>query len=220
MPKRVRRGLVGSVASLVATMVMMPAAHADGPSFKLAWIKTVEDAQAWLGASASASRSGAAGAPGLTLPGLAIPGLAPPAAPPTAPETGVFAGTTPHLSLVGRDWNESFLLSGRLSALDAFHLSRDSRMVVARVGVGDGVVVPFVQAGVGQWRVDTNWLPRWVCDTEVATQVGAGLELRVHGAYSIALEGEYTVLFREQALPTNVPFPRMWGALSAARLRF
>ena len=199
--------LVSAALASLAVVVTTPA-HANPAHLQVDWIKTVLDAQQWLGASAFASRSGAPGGLGLPPPLLA------------AEEPGAIVGSKPHWSLVGRDWNQSFGLSGRLSVLDAFHLSQDSRMVVARVGFGDGAIVPFAQVGLGQWRVDKNWLPLWVSDTEVATQIGAGMELRVRGAYSVAAEADYTVLYRDQPSPSSVPFPRMWSALAAARMHF
>jgi hypothetical protein len=93
-------------------------------------------------------------------------------------------------------------------------------MMLARVGFGDGILVPFAQIAVGQWRVDSDVMPGWVCNPEVAGQVGAGLELRVLNSYSIAIETDYTALYREQREPQDLPFPRFWGAMTSTSLHF
>jgi len=131
-----------------------------------------------------------------------------------------FFGAAPHVSLVARDWGEARRLAGRLSVTDQFRLSRSSRMVVARVRLGEGMLAPFGQLGLGQWRVDTDLMPGWARDTEVAAQFGGGIELRITHAYAFAVETDYTVLYRETHEPQNIPYPRFWGTLAASRVEF
>jgi hypothetical protein len=129
-------------------------------------------------------------------------------------------GVSPHLSLVARDWGGAQLIVGHLMLTDQVRLSRSSRMVLSRLRIAEGPLMPFVQAGLGQWRVDTDWMPVLPHDVELAGQLGGGLELGVgHGA-SIAVEADYTILYREQHEPQMVSAPHLWGTFFAARLPF
>jgi hypothetical protein len=128
-------------------------------------------------------------------------------------------GASPRFSVIARDWGGVQLLFGHLTLTDQVRLSRSSRMVLSRVRLADGRVTPFVQAGFGQWRVDTDWvlLPR---DVEFAGQAGGGFELAINSRAALALEADYTFLYREQREPQMISGPHLWGTFLAARVLF
>jgi hypothetical protein len=134
-------------------------------------------------------------------------------------EPGTTAWTQPRMSVVARDWGASQPLLGRLALTDQLRLSRSSRMVVARVRLGDDRIAPFAQAGFGQWRVDTSVVPM-PYDVELAGQVGGGFELHVAPRAVVALEGTYTLLYREEHEPQMLASPQLWGVLLAAKATF
>jgi hypothetical protein len=138
------------------------------------------------------------------------------------PELGTpWFGVAPNVSLVARDWGAARRLDGgRLSIEDAFHLSRSIRMVVSRIRLGEGRVVPFAQLGLGQWRTDPERLPLPLRDTELAAQFGGGVELHLVGPWEMACEYDLTQLYREQHEPQNIPMTRLWGAFVASRVQF
>jgi hypothetical protein len=129
-------------------------------------------------------------------------------------------GTSPHVSLVARDWSGAQLLMGSLMLTDQLRLSRSCRMVLSRIRLANGRFTPFIQLGVGQWRVDTDLVPYLRRDVELAEQSGLGFEFALtHGA-AIAVEGDYTVLYRERHEPQMVAEGRPWVTFVAARARF
>jgi len=93
-------------------------------------------------------------------------------------------------------------------------------MVVTRVRLSDGVLVPFAQVGLGQWRIDADLVPSLCRDVESAAQFGAGFELGMGRFAALAVEGDYTILYREQHEPQMLFAPHLWGGLLAARVRF
>ena len=125
-----------------------------------------------------------------------------------------------HLSLVARDWGNAQLLLGHLALTDQMRLIRSSRMVIGRLRVGDGRIVPFLQVGAGQWRIDTDLMPVYKRDVEIAGQLGGGIEFIVSHRTMLALETDETVLYREQHEPQRVASPHQWGTLLAARAIF
>jgi hypothetical protein len=129
-------------------------------------------------------------------------------------------GSSTHVSLVARDWSGAQLLMGHLMLTDELRLSRSCRMVLTRLRLVDGRFTPFFQAGIGQWRVDTDLMPFLPRDVELAGQTGGGFELAVGSVATIALEADYTILYREQHEPQMVSEPRPWVAFVAARARF
>jgi hypothetical protein len=129
-------------------------------------------------------------------------------------------GSSAHVSLVARDWSGAQLLMGHLMVTDELRLSRSCRMVLTRLRLVDGLFTPFLQAGMGQWRVDTDLMPFLPRDVELAGQAGAGFELALGSMAEIALEADYTILYREQHEPQMVAEPRPWVAFVAARARF
>jgi hypothetical protein len=129
-------------------------------------------------------------------------------------------GASPHLSVVARDWGSAQIVVGHLSLTDQSRLTRSSRMFITRVRFADGRLTPFAQAGLGQWRIDADLLPSLPRDVELAAQLGGGCELAVARFTTVALEADYTVLYREQHEPQMVSGPHLWGAFLAGRMRF
>ena len=131
-------------------------------------------------------------------------------------------GTAPRVSLVARDWGVSQLLWGRLSLTDQLRLTHSSRMVVTRVGLANGRIVPFVQLGVGQWRIDTSLVPTLPSDAQAAGQIGGGFELELARDTVIAIEADGTMLYREgrESDTLVAATAHVWGTLLAGRARF
>jgi hypothetical protein len=129
-------------------------------------------------------------------------------------------GTSPHVSLVARDWSGAQVLMGTLMLTDQMRLSRSCRMVLSRVRLTHGRFTPFIQVGIGQWRVDTDLVPYMPRDVEIAEQTGGGFELALSRYAALALEGDYTILYREQHERQMVAEPRPWVTFVAARARF
>lgn len=129
-------------------------------------------------------------------------------------------GVAPRVTLVARDWASSTRLAGdRLSLVEEMRLSASTRMVVGRARLSTARLAPFLQAGIGQWRVDRNYLPLAPRVIEVASQVGTGFELRVSDHLQIAAEATVTSLIRDGQ---HDDFPRsmLWGTFIAARAEF
>lgn len=133
-------------------------------------------------------------------------------------------GVAPRVALVARDWGSAFRLAGdRLSLVDAIRLSASTRMVMTRVRLATpehARVVPFVQLGAGQWRTDPNLLPLTPRDTEVAGQLGAGVEVRLASFWQLACESSATMLLRDGRGEGAIPQTKMWSTSVASRLTF
>jgi hypothetical protein len=126
----------------------------------------------------------------------------------------------PQLSLVARDWGGAQSLFGRLALTDQLRLSRSSRMVISRLRITDGTLAPFAQAGVGQWRVDTELMPVMPSDVELAGQFGGGVDFHMGRGAALGVEADYTILYREQHEPQMLSGPHLWATYFAARLPF
>lgn len=131
-------------------------------------------------------------------------------------------GVAPSVSFVARDWGTAYRLSGdKLSLVDAMRLSESTRMVLTRVRLNrNNRITPFVQLGAGQWRTDRKFLPFRTGDTELAAQVGVGVELRLVGQWQLACETGATLFIRDRRESNDVPETRMWSAMIASRLPF
>jgi hypothetical protein len=127
-------------------------------------------------------------------------------------------GVAPRVTLVARDWASSTRLAGdRLSLVDAMRLSASTRMVVGRARLSATRFTPFVQIGIGQWRVDRNYLPLTPHSIEVASQLGSGFELRLTRGWQVAAETTVTTLIRygqSNTLPQNM----LWSVFLASRI--
>jgi hypothetical protein len=138
---------------------------------------------------------------------------------PTAPIP--WFGAEPRMSLVARDWTGSRGLWGAMTATDELRPARSNRMVVSRLRLAEGRVVPFAQLGAGQWRVDPTVMPSLPREQELAAQGGFGFELRLSSMTSVAAEADWTLL-----LPTSYgdviaeTHPAFWSACVAMRTRF
>jgi hypothetical protein len=139
--------------------------------------------------------------------------------PVSSTETRLF-GVSPHVSLIARDWGGAQLLLGHLSLTDQVRLSRSSRMFITRLRLTEGRIAPFVQAGLGQWRIDTDLMPVLPRDVEFAGQTGGGFDAAVASMTSVSIEADYTILYREAHEPQMVTQPHLWGTFLIARTRF
>lgn len=134
-----------------------------------------------------------------------------------------WVGLVPRMSLVARDWGASQLLVGNLTVTDHLRLTHSSRMVVSRVRLAEGRLVPFAQLGVGEWRVDRTLVPALPLNQQLAAQAGAGFELAVAPSFAVAVEADWTLLWDDDLVtsqPQTIARPNLWGALLAARARF
>ncbi|MBX3189740.1 MAG: hypothetical protein KF819_22130 [Labilithrix sp.] len=130
-------------------------------------------------------------------------------------------GVAPRVSLVARDWFNAYKVAGdRLSIADAMRLSASTRMVLSRVRLNQARFTPFAQVGFGQWRTDTDLLPHFRREMEVAAQIGGGFELRITRAWQMAFESTTTALYREVHGQGDIPALRMWSTMVASRLEF
>jgi hypothetical protein len=133
-----------------------------------------------------------------------------------------WVGLAPRMSLVARDWGASQLLVGNLTLTDQLRLTHSSRMVVSRVRLAEGRLVPFAQLGLGEWRVDRSLVPALPLNQQLAAQAGAGFELTVAPSVAIALEADWTLLWNDDVASQaqTMAHPYLWGSLLAARARF
>ena len=130
-------------------------------------------------------------------------------------------GVAPRVTLVARDWASSTRLAGdRLSVVEQLRLAASTRMVVGRARLSGARFTPFVQVGLGQWRVDRNYLPLTPRTIEVATQLGTGFELRLTRRWQVAAEATATSLIREGSTTSSLPQGVLWSTLLASRLQF
>jgi hypothetical protein len=133
-------------------------------------------------------------------------------------------GVAPHVSLVARDWGGAFKLAGdQLSLADSMRLTSSTRMVMSRVRFGDfgtTLVTPFAQMGFGQWRTDSKVLPLTPSSTEIAAQVGGGVEIHVSRSWQIACETSATMFLRDSREENNLPQTSLWSTMLASRLEF
>ena len=132
-------------------------------------------------------------------------------------------GVAPKVTLVARDWTSSTRLAGdRLSVLDSVRLAASTRMVVGRARLSNARFTPFVQAGLGQWRVDRTYLPLTPRTIEVAAQLGGGFEMRLSRRWQIAFEATGTSLIRDGSSSTSAAVRGllMWGTMLASSIQF
>jgi len=139
-------------------------------------------------------------------------------------EGNAWFGVAPSVTLVARDWGEAYRLAGdRLSLVDAMRLSSSTRMVMTRVRLSDSRlsrITPFAQLGAGQWRTDTNLMPILQRSTEVAAQVGGGVELRLAQRWQIACETTATILIRDQREAEAISATKLWSTTLASKIEF
>jgi hypothetical protein len=130
-------------------------------------------------------------------------------------------GTAPRMSLVARDWAGSRGLWGDMTATDELRPTRSNRMVVSRVRLADGLVAPFAQLGLGEWRVDPTIMPALPREQELAAQAGLGFELSLSRETVVAFEADWTLLMPGSSSDVIADtHPSFWGACVAMRNRF
>ncbi len=180
------------------------------PRMTVDWGEALGKGMTWL---ASQSERGREGQPRATE-----------TSPSTSPSSELGSasfGVAPHVSFVARDWGGArSLAGGPIAVTDAIRVSRSSRMVMTRIRLGEGRIVPFGQLGLGQWRVDTDIIPHLPRNVELAGQFGAGVEVHMMRGWELALETDLTVLYREVHEPQQLTTPRMWGTFLASRVEF
>lgn len=129
-------------------------------------------------------------------------------------------GVAPRVSIVARDWGSSTKLFGdRLNVFDDLRIVSSTRMIVGRARLSHTRFTPFLQAGLGQWRVDRALLPFTPSMIEVATQLGTGFELRIFRRWQLAAEASVTPLFHEGQV-AGIPSTVFWSSYVASRLEF
>lgn len=198
------RHACSALATIAATVALHAApARADEARVSVDWSRALGDVQAWVFHNSEKAD-----------------GLGPEAARNRAPELGTaWFGVAPTMSIVARDWGRSFSFSGRLSPEETMRLSRSSRMVVSRMRLTGGRVVPFTQVGLGEWRVDGD-VVALPSNTELAAQFGGGLELHLLPGWEVAWESHATVIYREVREPQNLPSTKLFGTMLASRFVF
>jgi hypothetical protein len=145
--------------------------------------------------------------------------------PPHEPTDGSSAvpwvGAEPRVSLVARDWSGSRGLYGDTTILDDVRPAHSSRMVMSRIRLASGVVSPFAQLGVGEWRVDSTLLPKLPHETTLATQTGFGFEVGLGEHTVAAVEADWTLLDPQGGGDVIAQtHPAWWGGTLALRTRF
>jgi hypothetical protein len=158
-----------------------------------------------------------------------LPQTQPPASSRTDGDAGVveppprmgLIGRTPRVALVARDWSGSQRLLGDLVLTDELRPTQSIRMAVSRLRLAGGVVAPFVQLGLGEWRVDPTLLPTLPRVREVAAQTGLGFEVALSRSTALALEMDWTFLrVSDDADVLTTTHPTLWSTCVAARTRF
>jgi hypothetical protein len=203
--------LVAVAAAAIASTTIATAAHADEPR-GVDWTKVLTELD-------RVARSGTERPAPITP--LRQQGRPAPIDDPSPQNMGnAWFGVAPRVTLVARDWASSTRLAGdRLSLVEQMRLSASTRMVVGRVRLSGARFTPFLQVGLGQWRVDRNYLPLTPNTIEVASQLGTGFELRLTRRWQLATETTLTSLIRE-GQNNSLPQTMLWSAFVASRVEF
>jgi hypothetical protein len=216
LPSIVVSALVTAAVATVAPRAVAaePGHHArsSGPSAGL-----VEEARRWLTAATSgpaALGEATTGSPTSTTAERAEAATASPAA-----EHKPFIDLSPSVSLVARDWRGSMKLAGPTMLVDDLRPTASNRMVVGRIAT-DARLATFAQLGIGEWRIDTAMFPSARSYSEIAGQLGAGIELRLPRNLRFAGECEYTMLYRDLRYAAGEVAPRILAFVVAMDGRF
>ena len=128
--------------------------------------------------------------------------------------------SSPSASIIARDWHGSIRLMGdRTLVLDELRATASNRMVMARLAT-DARISTFVQLGVGEWRIDPAMFPSARSYSEMAGQVGSGIELRIASRVRVAGEVTYTALYRDLHYTSDEVAPRIVAFAVAIDGRF
>jgi len=128
--------------------------------------------------------------------------------------------TAPTVSVVARDWHGSLRIMGdRTLVLDDLRATASNRMVLGRLAT-DSRMSTFVQIGLGQWRIDPAMFPTARSYSEIAGQVGSGVELRLSSRVRVASEVTYTALYHDLHYTSDEVAPRILAFAIAIDGRF
>jgi opacity protein-like surface antigen len=161
--------------------------------------------------------------PGVTGVDAGRPAAVAPAAEKGATRQLHFLGTDYNVTVLVRDWRSAQRLAGgSLTPTDEVRISHSSRMAVARLRAMTGPLRPFIQIGIGQWRVDRDLVavlsPK---STEMAAQAAVGVELQVAKNAALGVEADYTAFYRDGGADhQNVPAVQLFGLTFAGKMRF
>lgn len=205
--------LVAVAAAALASTTIATAAHADEPR-GVDWTKVLVELDRVA--------RGAAERPTPVTPARQQGRPAPIDDPDPQSMGNAWFGVAPRVTLVARDWASSTRLAGdRLSVAEQMRLTASTRMVVGRVRLSGARCTPFVQIGLGQWRVDRNHLPLTPSSIEIASQLGTGFEIRLTRRWQLAAETTVTTLIREGGQQnSSLPQTTFWSTLLASRVEF
>lgn len=130
-------------------------------------------------------------------------------------EASAWFGSGAMVSILLRDWQgATHLAGGPMAVTDAIRASSASRMLVARVGLGGGRIVPYLHVGAGQWREPEQRLRD--APVEVAGEAGVGFETLLARSCAFAVEYNWTALYIDDHR-TNGIAPQMSGVFAVAR---
>lgn len=147
-------------------------------------------------------------------------GAAPLAAPDADKKKPLFVLTAPSTSIVARDWHGSLRIMGdHALVLDDLRATASNRMVIGRIAT-DSRISTFVQTGIGEWRIDPAMFPTARSYSELAGQVGTGVELQISSRMRIASELTYTALYRDLHYTSDEVAPRILELAVAIDGRF
>ncbi|HVJ94149.1 MAG TPA: hypothetical protein VM580_30385 [Labilithrix sp.] len=201
-----------ATAAAIATTAIGSAAHADELR-GFDWMQALVDLDRFARGSASADRSASAQRPSPRTTSSDDP----------SPHNlgNAWFGVAPRVTLVARDWASSTRLAGdRLSLVETMRLAASTRMVVGRARLSATRFTPFLQVGLGQWRVDRTYLPLIPGSIEIASQLGTGFELRITPRWQLAAEATMTSLIREGHNTSVIPQSMLWSTLVASQIEF
>lgn len=203
--------LVAAAAAMIATSSIAHVAHAEEPR-GVDWMKVLIDLD----------RMARGGAERPTPTSSRHPARPTTSDDPSPHNLGnAWFGVAPRVTLVARDWASSTRLIGdRLSLVEQMRLSASTRMVVGRARLSEARFTPFLQIGLGQWRVDRTYLPFTPHTIEVASQIGTGFEIRLTRRWQLAAEATMTSLIREGQQNSSVPENMLWSTFVASRVEF
>jgi hypothetical protein len=133
-------------------------------------------------------------------------------------EASAWFGSGLTVSILLRDWQgATHLAGGPMAVTDAIRASSASRMLVTRVGLGGGRLLPYLHVGAGQWREPEQRL--LFAPVEVAGEAGGGLEARVAPWCAVAVEYDWTAVYIDDHRNNGIA-PQMSGVFAVARFDY
>jgi hypothetical protein len=107
-----------------------------------------------------------------------------------------FLRLSPRATVVARDWRGSVRVLGDRTLVDDVRPTASNRMIVGRIATASALS-PYVQVGLGEWRIDRVLFPNAGSYSELAAQVAMGFELRLSSRLRVASEAQYTMLDKD-----------------------